>query len=76
MYATAVFGWVSIRSPRPWHIIGSAIVLMLLNVLLFSVALNASHPWPAAALSTQVVATAIATTSIRRDWLEWRAQAP
>lgn len=74
MYATALFGWFSLRSPRPWHITGTAMVLMLLNVVLFAGTANASRPWAAGALSIQVVATAIATVSIRRAWLEWRTR--
>lgn len=74
MYATALFGLLLLRRSRPWHVVGTAMVLMLLNVALFTFAANASGPWTAAALSVQVVATAVATVSIRREWLVWKTQ--
>lgn len=75
MYATLVFGWVNLRRNRPWHVVGFAGLLLLLNVVLFVAASNVSRPWTVAALSIQVVATAAATAKIRRELLEWRSRA-
>lgn len=74
MYATGLFGWVNLRSNRPWHVVGSAGLLLLFNVVLYAVASNGPQPWGGLALAIQVVATAIVTVLIRREWVEWRSQ--
>jgi hypothetical protein len=74
MYATGLFGWVALGRNHPWHVVGSAGLLLLFNIASFTLASNTPRPWNALAFGIQVVATATATVSIRREWAEWRSQ--
>lgn len=75
MYVVLVYGYVFSRKNPPWHVVGSGVGLMLVNIALYTAASSMPPPWSGIALLIQIVATAAASVWMRREWVEWRSEA-
>lgn len=68
MYAVGLYGYLLLRRVKPWRLVGSALGMMLANILLFTLVSNVS--WPLGPLIIQLALTAALSISIWRERAE------
>jgi hypothetical protein len=62
MYAVGLYGYLLLRRTKPWRLIGTALGMMLANILLFTLVSNVS--WQVPPLVIQLALTAALSASI------------
>jgi hypothetical protein len=65
MYAVACFGFLLVRRSRHWSLVGTALGMMLANVLLFTVVSTVT--WRVVPLVTQMLVTGALSWSIWKE---------
>lgn len=72
MYAVGLYGYLLFRRTKPWRLIGTALGMMLANILLFTLVSNVS--WQGPLMVIQLAMTAILSVSMWRERAELDAE--